>query len=194
MVHDMRTVQGAYKRYKRLQHRKRHSAPYVLVRYGALVAGTRPHTREFSQEARERLGVAVTRAREALGHPRRPSFVKLLTISIRSLVKLEDGDPVGAAVYEAVARELPGWTEDTPREILDGGPVPSARAATASAARTPHEWSAAERAQMAAMTMDAVMATYSDLRRRSEYFALSWLNEAVRIQAEQAEQGTRANS
>lgn len=194
MVHDMRTVLGPYERYKRLQRRKRHAPPGALVRYGALVAGTRPHTREFTPEARVRLGVAVTRAREALGHPRRPSFVKLLTISIRSLVKLEDGDPVGAAVYEAVARELPGWTEDTPREILEGGPVPPVRAATASVARTPHEWSAAERAQMAAMTMDAVMATYSDLRGRSEYFALSWLAEATRIKTEQAEQGTRANS
>jgi hypothetical protein len=60
------------------------------------------------------------RAREADGHMYRPSFATLAGISVASLLKLETGKPVGPSVYEAVARALPEWTEETPRKILEG--------------------------------------------------------------------------
>lgn len=99
-----------------------------MVRYGACVAETRPHTRDYTPEARQRLGLAVQRAREAMGpHPYRPSFATLIGKSVRSLVKLEQGDPVGPTVYEAAADHLPGWTRDTPKAILEGGEPPAAQ-------------------------------------------------------------------
>lgn len=70
----------------------------------------------------------MQRAREAAGYLSRPTFVKELPIGLTSLVKLETGKAVGATVYEAVGRELgrtlQGWDVDTPRVILDGGPIP----------------------------------------------------------------------
>lgn len=42
-----------------------------------------------------------------------------------SLWKLETGVAVGADVYEAAARVLPRWNEDTPVIILEGGPIPA---------------------------------------------------------------------
>lgn len=125
MLHDMRVLQGKSQRQKRLERRRRHGASCTLVRYGACVAVTRPHTRDYSPEARQRLGLAVQRAREAMGpHPYRPSFANLIGKSVRSLVKLEAGDPVGPTVYEAAADHLPGWTRDTPKAILEGGEAP----------------------------------------------------------------------
>lgn len=101
-----------------------------MVRYGARVAETRPHTRDYAPEARQRLGLAVQRAREAMGpHPYRPSFATLIGKSVRSLVKLEQGDAVGPTVYEAAADHLPGWTRDTPKAILEGGDPPPLREA-----------------------------------------------------------------
>lgn len=105
-----------------------HGASCTLVRYGASVAEIRPHTRDYSSEDRQRLGLAVQRAREAMGpHPYRPSFATVIGKSVRSLVKLEQGEPVGPTVYEAAADHLPGWTRDTPKAILDGAPPPAAR-------------------------------------------------------------------
>lgn len=71
-------------------------------------------------------------------HPYRPSFALLIGKSVRSLVKLEQGEPVGPTVYEAAADHLPGWTRDTPKAILDGDAPPSgheAQTAEMSAAR-----------------------------------------------------------
>lgn len=96
----------------------------TVVRHDVPMPAQRVHTKEYAAEDRERLGLAVTRAREASGHPYRPSFAKAAGLSVRSIVNLETGKPVGPVVYEAAARLLPGWTEDTPREILDGGAVP----------------------------------------------------------------------
>lgn len=88
----------------------------------------RPHTRDFPARARQDLGLAVIRAREAAGHPWRPSFATAAGIGVRSIQKLESGDPVGAAVYEAVGRalgrELEGWSEATPLAILNGTTAP----------------------------------------------------------------------
>lgn len=121
----MRVLQGKTQRQRRLQRRRRHGASCTLVRYGASVAETRPHTRDYPPEARQRLGIAVQRAREAMGpHPYRPSFATLIGKSVRSLVKLEQGEPVGPTVYEAAADHLPGWTRDTPKSILEGAEPP----------------------------------------------------------------------
>lgn len=95
-----------------------------MVRDDALMTAARPHTKLYPDRARETLGLAITRAREAAGYPTRPTFANLAKISVRSLVKVETGDPVGPAVYEAVARALPGWDEDAPRVVLEGGPIP----------------------------------------------------------------------
>lgn len=62
-------------------------------------------------------------------HPYRPSFAALIGKSVRSLVKLEQGVPVGPTVYEAAADHLPGWTRDTPKAILDGSSPPTAHEA-----------------------------------------------------------------
>lgn len=84
----------------------------------------RTHTKDYVETDRKRLGLAVIRAREAAGYPKRPAFAERAGISLRSLLKLETGVPVGAVVYEAVARALPGWTEDTPVRILRGESPP----------------------------------------------------------------------
>lgn len=99
----------------------------------------RVHTKEFSVEARARLGLAITRAREASGHPYRPSFAREVGLSVRSIVNIESGKPVGASVYEAVARGLPGWDENTPQAILGGSPAPDVSAAPAAPSVATHE-------------------------------------------------------
>lgn len=82
-------------------------------------------TAEYSQEARNRLAAAVAQAREALGYDFRPGFAKEAGLSLRSLADIETGKPtVGEANLKRVARALPTWDEDTPRVILEGGPIP----------------------------------------------------------------------
>jgi transcriptional regulator with XRE-family HTH domain len=88
------------------------------------MADLRPSTKAYPSAARKQLGLAVTRAREAAGFPYRPAFAKAAGVSVRSILKLEQGDPVGAPIYEAAARALPGWNEGTPRLILEGGAPP----------------------------------------------------------------------
>lgn len=106
-----------------------------MVRDDAPVTEARPNTKIFDRDARERLGLAVQRAREGAGWPYRPGFVKgLRGVSVSSLLKLEKGEPVGPTVYEAVARKLPGWTEETPRIILEGGDIPPPQAGVTAAA------------------------------------------------------------
>lgn len=81
-------------------------------------------TRDYSQEARDRLGNAVTVARLAAGHMWRTTFAKVAGVSIRSLSALELGEPtVGQATLFAVASALPNWTEKTPQAILEGATV-----------------------------------------------------------------------
>lgn len=83
-------------------------------------------TKDYPEPARIRLGEAVAKAREATGHKYRTTFARAAGIkSVRSLEMLELGDPgVGQSVLFAVGRYLPNWTEDTPRVILEGGPIP----------------------------------------------------------------------
>jgi len=95
----------------------------TTVSHHVSVTGLRPHTKQYDQAAREVLGLAVIRAREAAGYTR-PAFVKISGVGKTSLYKIESGIPVSASVYEAVARALPRWTEDTPRIVLEDGPIP----------------------------------------------------------------------
>lgn len=72
-----------------------------------------------------RLAEAVAKAREAAGFSTRTAFRKVVDKSIRSINALETGEPtVGQSVLFAVGRALPNWNEDTPRTILEGGPIP----------------------------------------------------------------------
>lgn len=131
----MRTLQGAYRRHVRLKTLRRTlprqgSSWFAVVRHDSPVSDTRPHTRDFSEDARKTLGLEVQRAREAAGHPYRPSFADLAgaPLGVRTLLKLEKGEPVGAPVYEAAGRALgrlyQDWSVDTPLRILNGEPAP----------------------------------------------------------------------
>lgn len=84
-------------------------------------------TANYSAEARNRLGEAVERARIDAGYRYRTEFCRAHGIkNLRGLELLEQGLPgVGQAFLFEVARALPGWTEDTPRIILEGGPIPA---------------------------------------------------------------------
>ncbi|RZQ59804.1 hypothetical protein [Amycolatopsis suaedae] len=84
-------------------------------------------TRDYPPAARARLGDAVAKAREAAGWTYRTDFARACGgISVRSLELLEGGEPgVGQSILFAVGRTLPGWTEDTPKTILEGGPIPT---------------------------------------------------------------------
>lgn len=120
---------GAPRRHERLKRRQQwRVAACAMVRDDARVDALRPNTKIYDPAARRRLGVAVARAREALGHRWRPSFAEQAGISVPSLLNLESGRPVGPTVYEAVARAIPGWDEDTPRAVLEGATPPSAAA------------------------------------------------------------------
>jgi hypothetical protein len=87
-------------------------------------------TADYSDEARARLGQAVAQARRAAGYEKRPSFVDATDVRIRSLEAVEAGEPtVGVIVLERIGRALGrlyrDWNADTPRVILEGGPVPA---------------------------------------------------------------------
>lgn len=87
-------------------------------------------TASYPEDARKRLAEAVARARRAAGHDWRPSFAAESGIGLRSLEAVERHEPtVGIAVLErvgrALGRHLRDWDADTPRAILDGGPIPS---------------------------------------------------------------------
>ena len=112
-------------------------APCIVMRHDAQMASLRPHTKLYPAEARKRLGIAITRARETAGYAYRPALAEASGLSVRSILKLEQGEAVGAAVYEAVARVLPGWTEDTPRLVLEGGDPPPLSERQSSAAPGP---------------------------------------------------------
>jgi hypothetical protein len=87
-------------------------------------------TANYSEAARQRLGEAVAQARRAAGHTWRTSFVKEAGFGIRSLESVEAHEPtVGVDVLERIGRALGrhfrDWNADTPRQILEGGPIPS---------------------------------------------------------------------
>ena len=97
------------------------------MREDARMGTARASTGDYPEDARKRLGDAVMRAREAAGFPYRPGFANAVGRSVRSILKIESGDPVGPALYTAVGRFLPGWDEDTPIQILTGSAPPTPR-------------------------------------------------------------------
>lgn len=83
------------------------------------------YSSDFSDEARERLGDAVETTRRALGFETRKQFKVASGIGVRSIEKIELGEKgVGPRIFDRLQRALPGWTTETIRQILDGGPVP----------------------------------------------------------------------
>lgn len=87
-------------------------------------------TANYSKEARIRLGDAVAEARRAIGHRWRTTFAEEARISKRSVEAVERHEPtVGVTVLEeigrALGRHLRDWDANTPKVILDGGPIPS---------------------------------------------------------------------
>ncbi|MEA5366041.1 hypothetical protein VA596_41390 [Amycolatopsis sp., V23-08] len=122
-------------------------------------------TGDYPPEPRARLGDAVAKARTAAGWQYRTDLVKAAEaagekLSIRSLQALETGDAsVGQSALFTVARMLPGWTEDTPRHILEGGepPATSDQRPPTSPAPVRHEFSADLRARWRRMTVDEIL-------------------------------------
>lgn len=84
-------------------------------------------TSNYPDEARAALGVAVETARLAAGYKYRTDFCRAHGIrNLRGLELLEQGRTgVGQAFLFEVADALPNWDRETPRIILEGGPVPA---------------------------------------------------------------------
>lgn len=150
--------------------RRRHQrGPVTLalcttMRHHAPVMTGRTRTAKYPEPARKRLGEAVMQARLACGFQWRPDFVKAVDgiKSVRSITMLENGEPgVGPAVLYAVARYLPNWTEDTPRIILEGGPIPPAQPAPSGSTG---EW--------APVLTDEQIITMDRISVRKHYFRL----------------------
>ena len=100
------------------------------LRHSATVMARNLRTSDYSRPARDRLAGAVAQARRAAGHRFRPSFAAEAGISKRSLEAVELNDAsVGVSILEDIGRALgkhfAEWSADTPRTILEGGPVPS---------------------------------------------------------------------
>jgi hypothetical protein len=86
-------------------------------------------TADYSEDARRRLGEAVAQARRAAGLKWRTWFVGEAGVGLRSLEAVEAHEPtVGVDVLERIGRALGrhfrDWNADTPRQILEGGPIP----------------------------------------------------------------------
>lgn len=125
----MRMVGEQFRQRRSVKHKaRRRLALCGTLRHAAPVAG-RVRTGTYSQDARWRLADAVKTAREEAGYKSRPAFYKAAGIGKRSLENVESKEPnaasVGETVLHAIGRALPGWTKDTPRIILEGGPIPA---------------------------------------------------------------------
>jgi DNA-binding XRE family transcriptional regulator len=107
------------------------------VRDDSAVTPARLSTGDYPEHDRNRLAVAVTRARDAAGLSQQ-QLADRAAVSKRSIAYLENAEPrVGRKVLEAVARNLPGWDPDTPKVILEGGDPPPVSEHPSSAAPGP---------------------------------------------------------
>lgn len=93
------------------------------------MASPRTRTALYSEQARQDLAAAVIKAREYAGWPTTVDFIKAVGRGSRAIYALENAEPtVGQVILHAVGRTLgtqvPGWSQDTPREILEGSPPP----------------------------------------------------------------------
>ncbi|WP_143254625.1 hypothetical protein [Amycolatopsis azurea] len=153
----------------------------------------RTRTANYSEAARRRLGDAVAVARRAAGAKYRTTFAqKHEGINTRSLELLENGKPgVAEAVLFAVGRALPNWNEDTPRVILEGGPIPPTpdpETPSAGEPRRTHEWSASFRARALEMSDEEHLAEARHIRIEDGRLAqLNYLKAVFQIKAEAAE-------
>jgi hypothetical protein len=165
------------------------------MRQNARMAGSRVRTADYSATARQRLGDAALKAREALGMSR-PAMVDAaaaagIKLNKKSIELIETGQPgVGQSMLYALGRFLPNWTEDTPRIILESedGPIPpTATALPAQPAQpaAPYEFSAEARARMISMTMREVLAFVEhELISRGEEAADRAFDEIARVRRE----------
>lgn len=90
---------------------------------------SRTRTALYSETARRRLGKAVADAREAAGYTSTAELARATGRAARAIYALENAEPtVGQSVLQAVGRtlgeRLDGWTENTPRAILEGADAP----------------------------------------------------------------------
>lgn len=170
------------------------------MRHNARMGNGRTRTANYSEAARRRLGDAVAIARQAAGHKFRPTFAREHEgLNVSSLELLENGKPgVAEAVLFAVGRALPNWTEDTPRVILEGGPIPPTAdpdAPRASEPRRTHEWSASFRARALETSDEEHLAEARRIRiedgRRAQ---LRYLNAVFQIKSEAAEAAASAET
>lgn len=107
---------------------------------------------------------------------------------MRSLLKLERGAPVGPQVYEAAARQLPEWDEDTPVAILRS---PNAKVPVAPKPETNRETGEPEAGQypQGLNTDDAVERELWDLRHLPEDMKWNYVYQwRAKLQANNAEQ------
>ncbi|WP_414943340.1 hypothetical protein [Amycolatopsis sp. cmx-11-32] len=157
------------------------------------MANGRTRTANYSETARQRLGNAVAIARQAAGHKYRTTFAREHEgLNVRSLELLENGKPgVAQAVLVAVGRALPNWDEETPRVILEGGPIPPTAAPTDPPTEKPHgthEWSASFRARALDTSDEEHLAEARRIRIEDGRLAqLNYLKAVFQIKAEAAE-------
>ena len=160
------------------------------MRHNAPMASSRVRTANYSPEARQRLGDAAAKAREALGMSR-PQLVAAaaaagVVLNKKSLELVETGQPgVGQSFLFALGRFLPNWTEDTPRKILEGGSAPTA-APPAVATEIPEK-----HRKIIAMTDRELAERIVDIAEDSPAAAVSYAQDALRIRREHAERSGR---
>jgi hypothetical protein len=163
------------------------------MRHNARMAGSRVRTANYPAAARRTLGDAALKAREALGMSR-PEMVDAaaargITLNKKSIELIETAQPgVGQSILFALGRFLPNWTEDTPRAILEGGPIPPTATmlpTTPAQPAAPYEFSAEARARMVSMTIREVLAFVEhELISRGEEAADRAFDEIARVRRE----------
>lgn len=89
----------------------------------------RTRTALFSERRRKDLADAVIAARRFAGWDTTTELIRAVGRGPRAIYALESAEPtVGEVILSAVGRTLgtrvAGWTEDTPRLILEGAPPP----------------------------------------------------------------------
>ncbi|MEU7787723.1 hypothetical protein [Amycolatopsis sp. NPDC049159] len=157
---------------------------------------SRLRTANYSPEARQRLGDAVTKAREALSMSRPQLVAAAATAGValnkKSLELVETGQPgVGQSFLYALGRFLPAWTEDTPRMILEGDDAPSStplavssHAAPGAVADVPEK-----HRRIIAMTERELAERIVEIAEVNPDAAVSYAEDALRIRREHASPG-----
>lgn len=135
----MRTLdRGALRRERGRRTAKRLAMGHSM-RDHARMARRQLRTKDYPEEDRRRLGEAVQDARIAAGYRFRTDFARARGIkNVRGLELLENGKTgVGQAFLFEVADALPGWTHDTPGQILEGNPAPANESSAEDSTPTP---------------------------------------------------------